>query len=119
MGGFIVVTHGDCVAACLALVLASTGSTLAPEKIDYCGHVILERLARAKSQSVGLLDEGADWQLQYDNIVMTPHTRIQQSDAGPSALQGPLDPRPLEEEAADLDKRRADAGTLDRKITTM
>ncbi|CAE7576390.1 unnamed protein product [Symbiodinium pilosum] len=62
--GFILVTHGDCVAGCLALGLVSQRKeSMAPTvtKVPYCGYVVLERPFSAHEEPVGLFDPDAGW----------------------------------------------------------
>lgn len=64
LGGanLVLVTHGDCVAGCLAL--ASTKAELtAPvvSKVPYCGFVVLERPFQADEPPKSLLDPAAGW----------------------------------------------------------
>lgn len=70
---FLLVTHGDCVGACLTLALAGADGTLSKvvDKVDYCGYALLERVWEpGEPTSLGLLDEAARWQVQHGRVVM-------------------------------------------------
>lgn len=75
LGGasFILVTHADCVAACLTLALAAQkegpkGRLV--EKVNFCGYAMLERRAMKHEADKGLMDEDANWTAEYNNVVV-------------------------------------------------
>jgi len=79
LGGanLILVTHGDCVAGCLALGLASqrkepTAPTVS--KVPYCGYVILERPIQADAEPKGLLDPDAGWSVYNGHNQVADYT---------------------------------------------
>lgn len=93
---FVLVTHGDCVAASLGLLLASQGQSDPRQvvtRIDYCAYTIAERTVEEEDPvPLGLADETAGWRLRHGNC--------QVSDIGEGAAwKGPYDPVPLPEEA--------------------
>jgi len=72
--GFILVTHGDCVAGCLALGLVSQrNESMAPTvtKVPYCGYVVLERPFSHHEEPVGLLDADAGWSVHNGHNEVT------------------------------------------------
>mmetsp|Transcript_28067 Transcript_28067/g.89214 ORF Transcript_28067/g.89214 Transcript_28067/m.89214 type:complete len:411 (+) Transcript_28067:45-1277(+) len=71
---FVLVTHGDCVGACLTLALARTDGRLSHvvEKVGYCGYALLERTvdpARPVA-ALGLMDEAANWRVRYGHVAL-------------------------------------------------
>jgi len=69
---FVLVTHGDCVGACLTLALAKPDGSInqVVEKVNYCGYALLEREWEAGEAAVGLLGESAHWRVQHGNVVV-------------------------------------------------
>ncbi|CAE8628623.1 unnamed protein product [Polarella glacialis] len=70
---FVLVTHGDCVAACHALALAgSCGMSRIPvvSKVPYCGYTLLERVCEVDEDDIGLIDKEAQWQVQSGNLTV-------------------------------------------------
>jgi len=70
---FVLVTHGDCVGACLTLAMARADGTLSQvvDKVDYCGYALLERVWEpGEPAHLGLLDEAARWRVRHGHVVM-------------------------------------------------
>ncbi|CAK9000156.1 unnamed protein product [Durusdinium trenchii] len=71
LGGanLILVTHGDCVAGCMALT-SSRSELTAPivSKVPYCGFVVLERPFQADEPPKSLLDVNAGWNVYNGHI---------------------------------------------------
>lgn len=67
--GFLLVTHGDCVASCMALTRTGTepkGRSV--QKVEYCGWCLLERTFHAGEGVVGLADQRAGWNLHFHGV---------------------------------------------------
>lgn len=113
---FILVTHADCVAACLTLALA--GQRNAPkgrlvEKVNFCGYVLLERDAEMHQADLGLMDEDANWTAEYSNVVV--NSGLKWGDG-----HHQFDERKLEAEAealAEKRKARTTKGSKERNST--
>jgi hypothetical protein len=75
LGGasFILVTHADCVAACVTLALAAQQNGpkgRLVEKVNFCGYALLERNAEMHEADLGLMDEDAHWTVEHSNVVV-------------------------------------------------
>jgi len=119
---FILVTHADCVAACLTLALA--GQAGAPEgrlvdKVNYCGFASFERsLGYHNEPDLGLMDEDAGWIVNHTNVTVQHHGWAWDNKEGHRSF----DPKHLEAEAKALrEKRRRFSETSNemRPATTM
>jgi broad specificity phosphatase PhoE len=99
---FLLVTHGDCVAASLGLLLSSQqGCRRVVTKIDYCAYTLAERMVEPEDDlavPLGLADEDANWKLTFGNCQVSD---LDESAGGP--WKGPFDPYPLPEEAERLE----------------
>mmetsp|Transcript_67195 Transcript_67195/g.123750 ORF Transcript_67195/g.123750 Transcript_67195/m.123750 type:complete len:440 (-) Transcript_67195:133-1452(-) len=97
---FILVTHGDCVAASLGLLLSSQmGPRRVVTKIQYCAYCVAERAVdEANPVPLGLADDSAGWELRFGNC------QVSELDdgTGDGPWKGPYDPLPLPEEAERL-----------------
>eukprot|EP00928_Gymnodinium_smaydae_P038980 TRINITY_DN26744_c0_g5_i2.p1 TRINITY_DN26744_c0_g5~~TRINITY_DN26744_c0_g5_i2.p1 ORF type:complete len:393 (-),score=72.49 TRINITY_DN26744_c0_g5_i2:25-1203(-) len=65
---FLLVTHGDCIAACLGLALSGAkggASSCVVKRVDYCAHVVLERCFDTLELPVGLVDKAAGWEVRH------------------------------------------------------
>lgn len=93
---FVLVTHGDCVAASLGLLLASQSTCRrVVTKIEYCAYAVAERMVDPVDPvPLGLADEMAEWQLKFGNCQVSD---FDGSAGGP--WKGPYDPYPIQEEA--------------------
>lgn len=107
LGGaaFVLVTHADCVAACLALALA--GQPGAPEgriveKVHYCGYTVLARNPEISGPDVGLMDEEARWKVEYGLAVVSQVGWRHFDDDGVQQF----DQTPLKEERKALNVQR-------------
>lgn len=92
---FVLVTHGDCVGACLTLALArgDQGPSRVVEKVDYCGYALLERTWEPGEPSLGLMDETAQWEVQHGNVILreralTSQREVPQDEAGAIETRG-------------------------------
>lgn len=77
---FFLVTHGDCVGACLTLALAAEegGLQQVVEKVDYCGYALLERAWEpGEAEACGLLDQGARWRVQHGHVSIKSAAQLQ------------------------------------------
>jgi len=87
---FVLVTHGDCVGACLTLALAGEGGSVSQvvDKVDYCGWALLERVWEpGEPTSMGLLDEDAKWHVQHGHVTMRDvYCPYESSIACPAAM---------------------------------
>lgn len=119
---FILVTHADCVAACLTLALA--GQPAAPqgrlvEKVNYCGYAAFERaLGYHNEPDLGLMDEDAGWTANYTNVTVQQHGWAWDNKEGHRSF----DPRHLEQEAKALREQRqrfSETSNEMRPATTM
>jgi len=79
---FVLVTHGDCVGACLTLALAKEDGSMdqVVDKVDYCGYTLLERTCEAGEPALGLLDEAADWRVKHGHVVLRNADMTSESD---------------------------------------
>ncbi|CAJ1354279.1 unnamed protein product [Effrenium voratum] len=125
LGGasFILVTHGDCVAGCLALGLTSARKELTSptvSKVPYCGFVVLERPFQIEEEPRGLLDIDAGWS------IFNGHNEVVDPGSPEMALWTPLQERKaehLQHVARDLAQLREEAESplkrMQRRQTTM
>jgi len=93
---FVLVTHGDCVAASLGLLLSSQpGPRRIVTKIDYCAYAVAQRMVEPGDMyALGLADELAGWSLVTGNCQVSNF-----DDRGGGPWKGPFDPYPIQEEA--------------------
>lgn len=114
----ILVTHGDCVAACLTLALAGQrGATQGRlvDKVNYCGYASLERdVGYHNEADLGLMDEEADWTVNYSNLTVQKHGWAW----GPEGHRS-FDPRHLEAEAKALREQRQRSSQDGPESTTL
>jgi len=112
---FVLVTHGDCVAASLGLLLSSQGGSVRKivTKIEYCAWATAERMVEPVDPvPLGLADDAAGWQLNYGNCNVS---ELDADSGGP--WKGPFDPFPLPEEAQRLkDYEEEQLKTHQRKL---
>eukprot|EP00931_Biecheleriopsis_adriatica_P048811 TRINITY_DN28203_c0_g1_i1.p1 TRINITY_DN28203_c0_g1~~TRINITY_DN28203_c0_g1_i1.p1 ORF type:complete len:405 (-),score=77.61 TRINITY_DN28203_c0_g1_i1:3-1190(-) len=96
LGGahLVLVTHGDCVAASLALGLTGgrSDSTLPKvTKVPCCSYIVLERRCAPDEQPVGLLDEKAEWTVHSGSVqvrdVAAPSLLLMQTFSDKDDLQ--------------------------------
>lgn len=103
---FILVTHGDCVAAALGLLLSSQPGEdrQVVTKIDYCAYAVAERMVDPEDPvPLGLADEAAGWGLSYGNCRVSDFDGTQGKP-----VKGPYDPCPPAEEAQRVKKYEDD-----------
>jgi len=103
---FILVTHGDCVAAALGLLLSSQPgeNRQVVTKINYCAYAVAERMVDPEDLvPLGLADEAAGWRLSHGNC------RVSDFDGSQGKpVKGPYDPCPPAEEARRVKKYEED-----------
>jgi len=112
LGGanLVLVTHGDCVAGCLAL--ASTKQELtAPvvSKVPYCGFVVLERPFQADEPPKSLLDPTAGWN------VYNGHNQVVDPNSGHLSTWNPT----TEKKAAQLQNLAKDLAKRNQAVIEM
>jgi hypothetical protein len=112
---FVLVTHGDCVAASLGLLLSSQAGEVrrVVTKIDYCAYALAERMVEpTDAVPLGLADDAAGWHLHFGNCTVS---ELDPELGGP--WKGPFDPYPLPEEAQRLkDYEEEQLKTHQRKL---
>lgn len=93
---FVLVSHGDCVAASLGLLLScQSGVRRVVTDINYCAYTVAQRpVDPADMVTLGLADSSAHWQVEFGNCQVS---KFDSSFGDP--WQGPYDPYPLKEEA--------------------
>lgn len=112
---FVLVTHGDCVAASLGLLLASQlDRRRVVTKIEYCAYAVAERTVEPAVDMIplGLADDLAGWSLKFGNCQVSDL-----GDVSGQAWKGPYDPYPIQEEAQRLkDYEEGQQKTHQRKM---